>query len=63
VYGWFERLDTGLYGLSAHGRADLALYPELTAHYLQALKGRKAASRGGREARKGKTGKAGRAEN
>jgi hypothetical protein len=67
VYGWFERLDTGLYGLSAHGRADLALYPELTAHYLQALKGRKVASRGGRKARKGKKGKgktgiAGRAE-
>ncbi len=40
VYGWFERLDTGLYGLTAHGRADLASYPELAARYIQALKGR-----------------------
>jgi hypothetical protein len=53
VYGWFERLDTGLYGLTAHGRADLASYPELAARYIQALMGRKAT--------KVNTGKAGRA--
>jgi len=42
VYGWFERLDKGLYGLTEQGREELALYPELTAHYCALLKKRKA---------------------
>jgi hypothetical protein len=28
-YGWFERVDRGLYALSARGRDELAEYPEL----------------------------------
>jgi len=43
VYGWFERIGTGLYGLTARGRADLAGYPELAAHYSGLLKGKRAA--------------------
>ena len=46
VYGWFERIDTGLYGVSARGRADLAGYPELAAHYSGLLKGKRAARPG-----------------
>ena len=59
VYGWFERIDTGLYGLSARGRADLAGYPELAAHYSGQLKGKSTAAagrgRGGRTKKKGGT--------
>jgi hypothetical protein len=32
VYGWFERVDRGIYGLTAAGREALADYPELVAH-------------------------------
>ena len=35
VYGWFERIDKGVYALSAKGRADLGQYPELVEHYRQ----------------------------
>ena len=38
VYGWFERLDTGLYGLTAHGREDLGSYPDLAARYTRKLR-------------------------
>jgi hypothetical protein len=34
AYGWFERIDMGVYGLSAQGKAGLASYPELSARYL-----------------------------
>lgn len=40
-YGWFERVDTGVYALSATGKAGLAAFPALAAHYQQALKGRR----------------------
>jgi len=33
VYGWFERLDRGLYALGARGHEELANYPELAARY------------------------------
>ncbi len=33
VYGWFERLDRGLYRLSERGLRELKDYPELTRHY------------------------------
>ncbi len=33
VYEWFERIDRGVYRLSAAGRTALADYPGLTAHY------------------------------
>jgi hypothetical protein len=33
VYGWFERLDEGLYGLTSRGRQELADWPELAARY------------------------------
>lgn len=33
VYGWFERIDRGMYGLTASGRRDLESYPELVKAY------------------------------
>lgn len=33
VYGWFERLDRGVYGLTATGRRDLHEYPDLVRAY------------------------------
>lgn len=33
VYGWFERVNRGVYALTACGQEELALYPELTARY------------------------------
>lgn len=33
VYGWFRRIGTGLYRLSAHGRRDLGAFPELSARF------------------------------
>ena len=33
VYGWFEHLDKGLYGIHEAGRRALADYPDLAAHY------------------------------
>lgn len=32
-YGWFERIDRGLYALSAQGQAELAQYPALARRY------------------------------
>jgi hypothetical protein len=34
AYGWFERVDTGVYGLAAHAAADLAAWPALKKRYL-----------------------------
>ena len=36
-YGWFERLERGVYGLSEAGRGALADYAEVTAHYRRVL--------------------------
>jgi hypothetical protein len=33
VYGWFERVDRGLYAVSAKGRTEIEQYPELVEHY------------------------------
>ncbi len=33
VYGWFERVDHGVYALSAHGRNELSSWPELARRY------------------------------
>jgi hypothetical protein len=33
VYGWFHRIGTGIYRLSAHGARDLGAYPELAARF------------------------------
>lgn len=33
VYGWFARVDRGVYGLTAEGKTALADYPELVAYY------------------------------
>jgi hypothetical protein len=33
VYGWFMRVEHGIYDLSDHGRKDIAEYPQLVAHY------------------------------
>ena len=38
LYSWFERLDTDLYGLTAHGREDLGSYPDLAARYTRKLR-------------------------
>jgi hypothetical protein len=46
VYGWFERLERGVYGLSARGCEELAGYPELAERYLAAA--RRAAAEGTR---------------
>ncbi len=62
-YGWFERVDTGVYGLSATGLAGLAAFPELAAHYQQALKGRRVVEAKSRNARRSKKGKNGKSEN
>ena len=44
VYGWFERVDRGVYALSARGRKELAEYQKLVAHYLALVKSRRAAA-------------------
>ncbi len=33
VYGWFERVDRGVYGLTPQGKTALGEYPELVAQY------------------------------
>jgi len=38
AYGWFERVDHGVYALSAHGAKDLGSWPELKKHYLAAVR-------------------------
>ncbi len=37
-YGWFERVERGVYGLSARGRRELEDYPQLVKHYLSVVK-------------------------
>lgn len=37
VYGWFERVDRGVYALSAQGRKDLAQYADLAAAFAAEL--------------------------
>jgi len=44
VYGWFQRVDRGVYALSARGRKELAEYQKLVAHYLALVKSRRAAA-------------------
>jgi hypothetical protein len=34
AYGWFERVDTGVYRLAAHAATELAAWPELKKRYL-----------------------------
>lgn len=46
VYGWFERLDRGLYGLKPLGKTALAAYPELVAHYARVVEAAETASEG-----------------
>jgi hypothetical protein len=46
AYGWFERVDTGVYGLAAHAAADLGAWPELRKRYMAAA--RRAARKAGR---------------
>ena len=38
AYGWFERVDHGMYALSSHGAKDLGSWPELKKHYLAAAR-------------------------
>jgi hypothetical protein len=38
AYGWFERVDTGVYGLAAHAVADLRAWPELRKQYMAAAR-------------------------
>lgn len=40
VYGWFERIDTGIYGLRAAGRQALEDYPDLVTQFEKALDSR-----------------------
>jgi len=44
AYGWFERVDRGVYGVAAHGAADLATWPALKKRYMAAA--RRAAPKG-----------------
>jgi hypothetical protein len=37
VYGWFERVGRGIYGLSPRGRAELIEYPDLVVEYAALL--------------------------
>jgi hypothetical protein len=34
AYGWFERVDRGVYALSSHARAELSSWPALAKRYL-----------------------------
>jgi hypothetical protein len=43
AYGWFERVERGVYALSAHGKADLDNWPALRKIYLAAARRRPAA--------------------
>lgn len=38
VYSWFERVDRGLYALSAKGGEEIVAYGELVEHYLDVLR-------------------------
>jgi hypothetical protein len=37
-YGWFRRVDRGIYELTPAGRTELTAYPALTAKYRQRVK-------------------------
>lgn len=37
VYSWFERVDRGVYALSAKGREEMEAYGELVEHYMNRL--------------------------
>jgi hypothetical protein len=37
-YGWFERVDRGLYGITAHGERDISAWPELRRKYMAAAR-------------------------
>lgn len=45
AYGWFERVDRGVYGVAAHAAADLTAWPALKRRYMAAA--RRAARRDG----------------
>jgi len=45
AYGWFERVDRGVYGLAAHAAADFGAWPELRKRYMAAA--RRAARKAG----------------
>jgi hypothetical protein len=34
-YGWFEKVDRGIYRLHPHGRACLKKYPEIVSHFME----------------------------
>jgi hypothetical protein len=53
VYGWFERVETGRYGLHKAGRSALAGYPELRASHRKELR-RVRAPNSGVPARRGR---------
>ena len=57
AYGWFERVDHGIYALSAHAKADLASWPALTKRYLAKARRawKKAAAVGGAPAQGSRT--------
>jgi hypothetical protein len=38
VYGWFERIDRGVYELNSAGRTALRQYRKLASHYRRMLK-------------------------
>jgi hypothetical protein len=44
-YGWFEKIERGVYGLSAAGREALTQYPDLVAHFKRTLGERNEAMR------------------
>ena len=37
-YGWFQRIDHGIYQLTDQGKTDLAKYPEIVARCEQKLR-------------------------
>lgn len=39
VYGWFERVDRGIYAISAKGRTEIEQFPELVRHYRALIEG------------------------
>jgi hypothetical protein len=38
AYGWFERVDRGVYGIAAHAAVDLGAWPELRKRYTAAAR-------------------------
>lgn len=39
VYGWFERVDRGVYAISTKGRTEIEQFPELVEHYRGLIEG------------------------